>query len=320
MTHELRPLRDLEPAVADILPRQKPKAALLVEAFFSGRNPRTLKIYRQNLEGFRAFVGRETLEEAVAHLLSQDQLEANALALAYKQHLQERKLAPATLNNHLAALRSLTKLARTLGVVPWSLEVESLKVEPYRDTRGPGRDGVRELLKVLEGQKGIKPARDRALVRLLYDLALRAFEAVSLDLEHVDLKASALWVQGKGRSQRQRLTLPPKTKETLAAWLKERGQEPGPLFISLDSVSWGKRLSTTGLYLVIRDLGNKAGIRARPHGLRHAAITEALDATRGDVRAVQRFSRHKSLNVLVVYDDARQDLAGEVSRLVSKST
>jgi hypothetical protein len=38
------------------------------------------------------------------------------------------------------------------------------------------------------------------------------------------------------------------------------------------------------------------------------------------VRAVQRFSRHRDLNVLCVYDDARRDLAGEISKLVAKHT
>ena len=57
-----------------------------------------------------------------------------------------------------------------------------------------------------------------------------------------------------------------------------------------------------------------AGVRARPHGLRHAAITEALELTGGDVRRVQRFSRHRSLQTLLRYDDNRQDLAGGVAR------
>ena len=52
----------------------------------------------------------------------------------------------------------------------------------------------------------------------------------------------------------------------------------------------------------------------RPHGLRHAAITEALDLTKGNVRAVQRFSRHRDLRTLTIYDDNRQDLAGEIAR------
>jgi hypothetical protein len=31
-------------------------------------------------------------------------------------------------------------LARTLGLIPWTLEIQGLKTEGYRDTRGPGRN------------------------------------------------------------------------------------------------------------------------------------------------------------------------------------
>ncbi len=54
-------------------------------------------------------------------------------------------------------------------------------------------------------------------------------------------------------------------------------------------------------------------VKARPHGLRHAAITEALELTSGDGRAVQRFSRHRDVRTIERYDDSRQDLAGEVA-------
>jgi integrase/recombinase XerC len=56
---------------------------------------------------------------------------------------------------------------------------------------------------------------------------------------------------------------------------------------------------------------------ARPHGLRHAGITEALDLTKGNIRAVQRFSRHRDLRILNLYDDNRIDLGGDVARLVA---
>ena len=41
-------------------------------------------------------------------------------------------------------------------------------------------------------------------------------------------------------------------------------------------------------------------------------MTAALDAAGGDVRRVQRFSRHRDLRTLVLYDDNRRDEAGEV--------
>jgi integrase/recombinase XerC len=67
----------------------------------------------------------------------------------------------------------------------------------------------------------------------------------------------------------------------------------------------------------VRRRGEGTGIRVRPHGLRRAAITAALDLLRGDVRAVQRFTRHHSLATLQRYDDNRLDLASEVARKVA---
>jgi integrase/recombinase XerC len=125
-------------------------------------------------------------------------------------------------------------------------------------------------------------------------------------------------VLGKGRSQRETLTLPPATRQALAAWVQVRGPEPGALFTALDRGHRGQRLSGTGLYLMIRQLGEEAGLRARPHGLRHAAITAALDLTGGDVRKVQRFSRHKNLQTVLRYDDNRQDLGGDVAKRLAE--
>ena len=93
----------------------------------------------------------------------------------------------------------------------------------------------------------------------------------------------------------------------------------GPLFANLDRGHHGERLTGAGLYRMVRELGEVAGIRVRPHGLRHAAITEALERTKGDLRAVQRFSRHRDLRLLLVYDDNRQDLGGAVARFVAES-
>ena len=42
-----------------------------------------------------------------------------------------------------------------------------------------------------------------------------------------------------------------------------------------------------------------------PHRIRHSAITAALDATDGDVRKVQKLSRHRKLDTLMIYDDNR---------------
>ena len=97
----------------------------------------------------------------------------------------------------------------------------------------------------------------------------------------------------------------------------EGGTPRRPLFVNLDRRGRAGRLSGTAVYLLVRALGRKVGLTVRPHGLRHAAITAALDLTNGNVRAVRSFSRHARLDTLNLYDDRRTDLAGAVAALVA---
>lgn len=297
------------------------KGAALVDAFLAGRNERTIQAYRQDLEDFRMFLRVETLDEAARVLLSGGHGEANGLALAYKASLLERKLQPATINRRLAAIRSLVKLANTLGMVSWSLEVKNLKTIPYRDTRGPGRSGFVRLLEEAGKRKNTKAVRDRALIRLLHDLGLSRGEVVYLNLEDVDLAAGTMAILGKGRSQKELLSLPEPTKVALAAWLEVRGGDPGPLFTNCDRAGKGHgRLTGTGLYSIVRKLGERVGIKCRPHGLRHTAITEACQVAQAHgmgLEEVLDFSRHASVTTLMVYRDRERNVQGRLASLVA---
>jgi integrase/recombinase XerC len=290
----------------------------LLALFLSGKSPKTLAAYRCDLTHFCAALGAASIEEATRLLLGNSQGEANALVLRYRSRLLNSGLSPATINRRLAALRSLVKLARVLGFVPWTLEIPGIEAAPYRDTRGPGKEGFKGLLAVLEGRDDAKSRRDKAILRLLFDLALRREEVVRLDLGDLDLPCRRVAVLGKKRTQKESLSLPEPTLLSLNAWCEMRGDKPGPLFMSLDRGSSGSRLTGRSVHRIVRALGKQAGLgTVRPHGLRHAAITEALDLTRGNVRAVQRFSRHRDLRTLTLYDDNRQDLAGEIARQVA---
>src|SRR5713226_4396620 len=125
----------------------------LLRTFLNGRKTETITAYRQDLEDFQAFIQAPSLEQAARLLLARGPGEANALSLDYKAHLMDRELAANTINRRLTALRSLVKLGRTLGVVPWTIEVQSVKADPYRDTRGPGRAGFRDMLDSLAKRK-----------------------------------------------------------------------------------------------------------------------------------------------------------------------
>jgi integrase/recombinase XerC len=285
----------------------------LLAAFLSGRSDCTRRAYSQDLDDFQRFLGVGKVSEAAHLLLSRGHGDANALALAWRANLRERELQAATINRRLAALRSLVQLAR-------KLEVKNVRAESYRDTRGPGRRGVRLLLDEVERRRDKKALRDRAALRLLYDLGLRRSEVVALDVDDLDLDAGTVAVLGKGRTQKTSLTLPEPTKAALQKWLEARGTEMGPLFINLDRARKGCRLTGTSLYRIVRRLGEKVGLRVRPHGLRHTAITEACKLAQAKgmgLEEVLDFSRHSDVKVLMVYRDRERDVQGQLAALVA---
>ncbi len=288
-------------------------ADLLVAAFLASRSAATLRAYSFDIRDFARWSGCLTPGDAAAGLLGAGAGPANAAALAYRTHLTGRGLAPATVGRRLAALRSLVKLARTFGQVTWTLEISGPKLTAYRDTRGPGRDGVRKLLDRVAGD-GPAHCRDRAIVRLLYDLGLRRKEVCGLDVADVGTDAGTVAILGKGRTEQETLTCPPPTAAAVRAWL-DTGipVAGGPLFVALDPAHRGHRLTGQSVYALVKQLGDAAGIRARPHGLRHASISRALDLLNGNIREAARFSRHKRVETLMLYDDARRDGAGAIA-------
>ena len=295
------------------------KLGQLVTGFFAGLKGTTLRAYQQSIEDFRQFTGAESTDGAAKLLLSQGHGEANHLVLSYRANMIERELSAATVNARLSAVRSLVACARTIGLVGWTLDVKNVKSKPYRDTRGPGAKGYRMLVGKVNERQDAKAVRDRAILALLFERALRRAEVVSLDVEHVDLEAGTLSIIGKGNTEREALTLATVTREALAAWLAVRGNQPGPLFTNCDRAKKGSgRLDGCSVYRLVRRLGERTGQKARPHGLRHAAITSALDLTNGDVRKVRAFSRHARVEILLKYDDSRQDHAGAVAELISR--
>lgn len=305
--------------VAEVAP--VPAHERVVETFLAFRNERTLRAYHHDLEDFARFLNLRTAKEAARVLFASSSFEANVLALNYRADLLRRDLQPASINRRLAALRSLVKLAATLGVVQWKLTVKNERAVPYRDTRGPSANTVRRLLLAVSERTDAQGIRDFALLRLLYDLVLRRNEAATLDLAHVALERMTVHVRRKGYADRVPMTIGSLTAAALRRWIETRGNQDGPLFTNFDRArkSDRQRLTGTSINRIVQLWGRKLGLHLTAHQLRHAAITAALDATQGDVRAVARFSGHKKIETLLIYDDNRRDIGGEISRIISSA-
>lgn len=308
-----------QPALHLVLPAAPgdapaPPAAALLEDWAASLGPGTRRTYTHHARAFARWLGVPWAHLPTAYLAA-GAGPATRLAVRYQASLRDRGLAPSTINAALTALRSLAAFARLVGEIDWALgPIRPLRVVPYRDTRGPGVDGVRALLAAAQGQPDPRRAlRDTVIVRLLFDLALRCQELTTLrrgpDVERdASGRPVAIHVLAKGRHQRQRLALPPATAGALAAWLAVLGPAE-PRVIGLSARGVAKR---------IRRLGADAGLPAHvchPHALRHASVSAAL--LMWDARAAQRHSRHQKLETLLVYDDHRRDGAAAVADTVS---
>ena len=217
---------------------------------------------------------------------------ANALALAYKADLMGRKLAAATIARRLAALRSMVKLARRAHAGGWGAAA------------CPGRSKWKALGR---NPTATRPARDRRLAEILAaatlaaggtplavasprgrrnlassslpDLGLRRGEAVVLDLADVDLPTFTIHIVGKGKTEPARVTLSRPAGAALADWITRGGRTGTGIHPARSRRRGADRLTGDAVARLVKALGRKAGLarEVRPHGLRHEAITRALD-------------------------------------------
>ena len=162
------------------------------------------------------------------------------------------------------------------------------------------------------------------MLRLLFDLALRVSEVVTLDLADLESDRGTLWVMGKGRGNKELMTLAAPTLAALSAWIAVRGTAAGPLFLVLGPRRHSKRrdsrFSTRGVYRIVKQLGQRAGAKVWPHALRHTAITTAVEAAPAagiSLDEIRQFSRHKTINTLLVYRDRVRNVQGQLSSLVA---
>lgn len=291
-----------------------------LDAVLAGLKDQSREGYRKDLAALAGFLGLAGPGDAVRRLLALDRPGANALAAAFVADMLARGLAPATVRRRVAAVGRVFKVGRRLGLTAVTPEVELPRTEPLRDTAGPGKRGWDRMLAAAQAEaRGGRPEalRNLAVVLLLHDRGLRRGELAGLDWPaDFDPQRPAVRVLGKGKREKVWLTVSDRAADAVTRWAAVRGGWPGPLFTRRDPAATAPaRLTGHGVNDLVKALARRAGLPrpVRAHGLRHQAVTEALDQGWG-VRDAMQFSRHVDPKTVMAYDDRRRDVGGQVAR------
>ena len=268
-----------------------------------------------------------------------DKKTANAYLGSYQSKLIELNYAPNSINIKIASVKAFVRYAFDFEQCSYQLDkVKSLTPDTYRDTKGTTPANIKEVLNIPDTLT-VKGKRDYAILRLLWDNALRRGEISSLSIADFNYDHLTLKIKGKGRLSKEIIYLSPKTASAIQQWLDCLGVSDSktdkltakisdndsdsltdtPLFISLDNRSLGSRLTGRSIDRLVKKYSGEVveGKLLSPHKVRHSSITAVLDASNGNVRLAQKLSRHKNLDVLTRYDDNRIALQKEAVNLLA---
>lgn len=224
--------------------------------------------------------------------------------LDYKRFLEKRTdYTTSTKNKYLATAKVFLKETNRLGLIPVDI-TQNIKL--FSQNKKHKREGLtdREIKKIVEKINELpdtpQHARLCGLFCLLAFQGLRQIEIVRLDVNDLDLANKTAFIRSKGSDDKEPIYLSPATVEALRKHLSLNRVGSGAVFRSLGNRK-SKRLSSMTIKREFQKLFEDIGIKKTVHGFRHFYVTKLLQSL--DVRDVRKFSRHKSLEMLIVYDD-----------------
>jgi site-specific recombinase XerD len=163
--------------------------------------------------------------------------------------------------------------------------------------------------------------RNRLMLALAYDAALRREELCALEVGDVDVARRLLRVRAettKGRIRERVAPYSAPTGELYAAYVRERrmlSRERGPLFISASQRNRGKPISIWTWSKVVAGIAARAGVpRFSTHTLRHLCLTDLARAG-WDIHEIAQFAGHRSVQTTLQYIHlSGRDLAAKLER------
>lgn len=263
-----------------------------------GYSQHTAAAYRNDLTQFRRYLAGKGI--SAYHAVGR------AHILDYILYLKDREYAPSTVARKTAAVKSFFHFLVTDGVLPDdpTASVDSPPVDKHLPH--PLSPAETACLLAEPGRSNTpKASRDAALLELMYATGMRATEVIGLDVDAVDLDAETVRCLGKGNKERI-LPLYERACQVLRVYLEDgrakllHGRRETVLFVN----HRGRPLTRQGLWLIVKEYGEAAGIKRRvtPHVLRHSFATHLLDGGAG-LREVQQLLGHSNVSSTQIYTE-----------------
>lgn len=224
--------------------------------------------------------------------------------LSFKRVLTTRTdITVATKNKYLSTAKVFLRELMRTGLIPIDI---TANVKLFSQSKKHKKQGFcwEEIERIAEALKQMpetkRTMRLRALFCLLAFQGLRQIEVVRITVQDIDFASNTAMIQNKGSDDKEMVYLSPETVQTIKDYMKATRRRSGMLF-----QGFGNRkshgLSTRTIKREFEILLKDLGINRTVHGFRHFYITTLLQNF--DVRDARKFSRHKSLEMLIVYDD-----------------
>ncbi len=216
----------------------------------------------------------------------------------------ELGMTPASQARIISGLKAFYKYCLLEGIT--SKDPTTLLESPKLKRQLPDILSFNEIERIIAQLDLSKPegGRNKAILELMYSCGLRVSEVVNLKLSQLYLDVGFIRVIGKGDKERLvpigtsairfiniyrsqiRIHVKPKTGQEDIVFLNNRGSQ----------------LSRVMIFLIIKDLVKKAGIRktVSPHTFRHSFATHLVEGG-ADLRAVQEMLGHESITTTEIY-------------------
>lgn len=227
--------------------------------------------------------------------------------LEYKRYLSSiDTLSVSTKNKYLISAKIFIDGLNSLQKLPFQINT---KIRGFKQSKLHKKDGLcdEDISKIVNYCSSLEPTiqnlRLKSILSLLIFQGLRQVEITRLNVVDINLKDKTAFIIGKGQDDKELIHLHPSTVKALKVYLHKYKIREGALFRSESNFSSGSRLTTKSIREIIKKVLNELNIDGSTHGFRHFFITKLIKSYKGELLTVSKYSRHRSIQMLEVYND-----------------